>query len=291
MALCKNFSVTLMVFINTIFALLGICVVGISSYGLATLEQWKEFIDQGGLVVGVIFGLVIFLISLMGCVGAIKQNKACLGIYMLFELIVTIVMIAAAAGALIYGGSVTRADTVVGRTVSNSVVQMYYECCTRPAINMDSLTYHSESGNTKDVKTGCITDKSLCAPPTCKASYCAQDKSKYQVTRCMFPYCSDATGNNDCCSQVDPAELIAKASSSSPLCVSINQLIFKGSTSEEQKACADVDIYGGRVMAFIRDNMQMFGIGCAVIASILLLLFVSSVALCCIHKDNFDATA
>lgn len=290
MAICSSISVAIMVAINTIFALLGICITGISSYGLATLEQWKGLgLEQGAFIVGVIFGLAVFFISFMGCIGAIKQNKACLGIYMLFELIITVVLIAIAVGALVYGGSINRANTLIGRTTSNMVLDVYHTCCTRPVIGLTKLKYGSET-NEKEYECD-SSDPRGCKPPMCTVGYCSAQK--LQVNQCQFEYCADDKGNEDCCSsQATDKLLTAMDGSASPLCVTISAALFQSSTSVEKEACTNgADDYAAKLMKFLIDNIQMFGIAIAVIASILLLLFVSSVALCCTHKDKFDPDA
>lgn len=289
MAICSSISVAIMVAINTIFALLGICITGISSYGLATLEQWKGLgLEQGAFIVGVIFGLAVFFISFMGCIGAIKQNKACLGIYMLFELIITVVLIAIAVGTLVYGGSISRANTIIGRTTSNMVLDVYHTCCTRPVIGLTELKYWNE-GTKNQTAYPCAGGG--CKPPICSVAYCSAKKLK--VNQCQFEYCSDDKGNEDCCSSKATDKLLsAMDGSSSPLCVTISAALFQSSTSVEKEACTNgADDYAAKLSKFLIDNIQMFGIAIAVIASILLLLFVSSVALCCTHKDKFDVDA
>jgi hypothetical protein len=278
MALCKNMAITLMVLVNTIFALMGICIIGISSYGLATFEQWKDYMSGStSLIVGVVFGIFVFLISLMGCVGAVKQNKGCLGIYLFFEFIICVVMIIASALVFTYGGGVKRGDTVVGRTVNNIVFESYKGCCGF-LTGVSQLNYNDGAGN--------VT--TTAAIPACPANPPTSTAASDSFLTCQYPYCDDVTKPDDWCSTVRPGDNVFVTRE---YCNAITLTMFDTYLIETDKCEQGIDQWGGEFVKFLADNMQMLGIGLAVCAGILTLLFVASIGLCCTHKDQFEADA
>ena len=75
MALCQSFAVALMVGINSIMAILGLSIVGAGGYALTQMAAVSQVISQTGIIMAMCLGGFIFLLSIIGCCGAIKAQK------------------------------------------------------------------------------------------------------------------------------------------------------------------------------------------------------------------------
>ena len=281
--------------------------------------------DSDAMVVGIVFGVFVFLISFLGCCGALKQNRVFLGIYIVFEFIIFIAILTAGIVALVYGGDMDDSKMTIGRMTSNFVVQTYYSCCLSQGVRAYSLTYHPYGSanqqnllatKTSDIRTnccpagqkmgvqpdgtsGCVAGDpdppNDCSPPTCSKEYCDAGKEEWRSNQCMYPVCNDALPQ-DCCVKFDAAKMFAKATSNANtngFCTLMFRYVFKGAQADVQQAnsCADVEVYGAHVNKYVLSNIKFAGAGLCVIASILFLLFIASLALCFKKKDDFNAEA
>lgn len=284
-------SVAIMVFINTIFGLLGLFIIGVSSYGLATMSQWGDFVSKEGLIMVLVLGLFTFLVSFCGCFGAVKGNKVALGIYMFVEFLVTALMSAGAAMVLAYGGQLLSKENNAGRSMSNVVLGAWETCCA------DNLAYRNIP-----MPAGGIAE--------CKKQDLLHKRKLWQ---CYYPFC-DSTNQNvkQYCAFVPKPKSIARE-----MCIAIDKWVFNSNEPHGNSKCwtnnakpakivngtavtqgywpnGAQNEWTGRVAKWLADNMHTFGIGLAVMSAMLLVVFVASAALCCTHSekfDNVDATA
>ena len=251
-----------------------------NSYGLATFEKWSQYTNQSAMGLGVGFGVIVAVVSFLGCFGAIKQNRACLGIYLFFEFVCFVVMCLAAGLVFGYGGQIKRGDTVTGRMISNMALQSYKECCRQLQQLKEDFKYGDSTAAAEPYS----------APiPVC--SYNGTMPTTYgadSYLNCQFPRCADdASPTDDCAPVVSPnTPLVGQQE----ICTSINW-IFSHQNLDEGAKCATSDEWAGTLVQFLADKMNVIGIGLAVIAGMLGLLFVASVGLCCTHKDKFDVDA
>jgi hypothetical protein len=288
-----------MIVINTIFGLLGICIIGLASYGLATFASWEDHISRTGLIIGVCFGVFTTLISFLGCFGAIKKNKVMLGIYMFFELIITVIMIIAAIVTLVWGGQIQRADTETGRDVSNVVTYAFMSCCFN-RLGADAVLDYGPY-NTTESRT-----PKMCASPEYIAAHHnvthAQDEQSLNEAKllagCYFPKCTSATSQTpNYCSRVGQVTIANSPTADEygvplEMCSGITTLVFDGSGAQEASSCrGGLPVWGGKVNQVLADNIYLIGVALAIVSTLLLLLFISSVALCMTHREKFDATA
>jgi hypothetical protein len=262
--MCQNTSIAFMVTINVVFGLLGLFIIGCASYGLATLSEWEDFVDKTGLIIALVMGVFTFLLSFLGCFGALKGKKWMLGLYMLVEFIICAIMGAGAGVVLVYGGQLLSVDFNSGRSMSNVVLRSWEQCCQTQVDNLPT--------------------PSLC-------SY----TDKRELWKCYFPKCDTNTEKHEkFCAYVEAPPTISKS-----VCLTIDAWIFDkdkngnvaGTDNAWESKCL-VDgsnaQWTGTVAKWMQSNIHTFGLGLTVMAVMLILLFTASAALCCTHQDKFD---
>jgi len=100
--ICSGLSKFWLVAINSLLSLLGLGLVIASAYGLHEFEALEDMFSKQGLVMAIAGGAIMFLISFLGCYGAMKQNKCMLSIYLLFVGSIFIVYICSALFIKVY---------------------------------------------------------------------------------------------------------------------------------------------------------------------------------------------
>lgn len=129
---CSN---TIIYIVNTIFFILGGAITGLATWGVKHSDDIKEVIPKGGAYTAMGVGVVLMLISLVGCAGA-KFNQSSFGrcLLCLYSIVMVILIIAelAAAGLVLTAtGKLSKykdADKV-NKKIDNWINKTYTECC------------------------------------------------------------------------------------------------------------------------------------------------------------------
>lgn len=254
MAICSSLAITLMVAINSIMAILGLSIVGAGGYAMSQMSTVSQFISQEGIIMAMCLGGFIFVLSLLGCCGAIKHNKCLIGVYLIFMFVITGAMIIVSVMVYIYGGQVGT-PTETGHTVSNVILKAYASCC----------------------------DNKLFPAVPCTLGVIAKNVPLYS---CYYPKC-DGT-NAEFCAAIDED----KIPWTSDACSGLKQTAFAGTTNNWDNKCTEgPTIWGKEVETFIMKYLKVGTYAMLGLACTLLVLFLSGVGLCCKKKDEFDNQA
>ena len=166
--MCQCLGRTFLIFLNSIFALLGLGVMAAGAYGMVKFEEFKTVVTMGALGAVIGMGVIIFLFSLLGAVGACKRNKCMLGFYAVFVSIAVIAEIGAGIfvmieGAAIAGGAkkcpegnfvdekTCELSNDVAKKVSEFIDCAYLSCC----MNVSNRKEGWGGGGLQ--KSGCIS--------------------------------------------------------------------------------------------------------------------------------------
>lgn len=193
---CVNFVRWLVIIFNTIFALCGLTIVGIGIWMLidntipVITDVSTDASDSGDLlriaaILLIVVGGLLFIISLLGTIGAIIEHKVILGVFMAFLVIIFVGEIVGGVLAIVFKDSLLDDLDVVLR----DSLQNYYEAGTckvsETGKRWDKLQKTLDccgietSGSGYNLTSSCRVNKSplpdscyqniTCAPPTkCK---------------------------------------------------------------------------------------------------------------------------
>lgn len=267
--------------VNVITALFGLALLGAGSYGLATFEQWSQFISEEGLIVVVVFGVAVFFVSIAGCCGAIKQNKWLLAIYGIVMFLVAFLLLGGGIAVLMYGDNIcsTCENKLAAREISNIILKTYKSCC------------------------GANKGKAPNADTVCEVNPAADGEAAIdQLYKCAYPKFNDQHNDiNPGCVKVfydlDKIEI------PTTLCKSIEVLVFNKDPADLTEWSSDNEIctqtttrfmgspealYNSKVAKFLEDNMKTIGTGLVALASFLVALMIMACGVCCHKRDDFD---
>ena len=261
-----------MVGVNTIMTFVGMAIAGFAIYARVEWQALTQQQDSAlaraqdlliGVDVAIGLGCFIVLVSLLGCCGALRGSKGALSAYVGLMFLVTSSMISVAVAVFLYGSDFDNAETDTGRSISNIVLALQKSCCNRTV--------------------ALCPDVATTVPP---------------LYTCFYPTC-DADGVNaaSCASVVEgsTAPVIDAAGSidggAVSVCAAVESLAFSSEAGGTATACAG-GTYGRILAARLKDLLNYTRIGLVVASSLLLLLYMIGIALCCRAKagnaDGFD---
>jgi len=145
---CKGLCKSLIVFLDVVVALVGLCIVGVASYLIYKKDEYDVF--RGEDVRWVIwvpfaFGMVLVLMSLLNCCVTLKEKRCVVGLYAVIQLTFAILIAVAGGALMVYTnylndiaeeGSCTISDGIGNSRhyLSDYETGMYVQCCiTDPA--------------------------------------------------------------------------------------------------------------------------------------------------------------
>jgi len=157
-----DLSKKLLIGMNCIFLIFAIVILAIGAY---TLGADNPLYKETSLPAGIMFlGGVVLLLSLMGCFGALQENRIVLMVYAIILIIIILIQIVLAAVVLADRSSVQgllRDQWLASPCIVRSEVQLDYNCC-----GFDYYTTNQTEGlNCSTIK---MTD--WCPPPPVSGS-------------------------------------------------------------------------------------------------------------------------
>lgn len=135
---CPAFSSVWLVGINFLYFLVGILLIGLSSWGITQQKDdpVTAALPAGGLVTFVIVGVFLMLLSIMGWLGVAFNKKVCgrvtLGFYSTTLIILMIMEFAAAGAVITFTGKLDDfgpAQLVKDQGIYYLINQSYVDCC------------------------------------------------------------------------------------------------------------------------------------------------------------------
>lgn len=157
MTCCQKFAKAILVFINTIFFIVGAAVIGMAVYLQQAAVAWFDKDSQAifsttGLYVAMIFGGAIMLIALAGCFGALKGATGCGKCFLLLysAVVLLVILVQLIVGGLILAMSgdlgdfgknadVQKATSEFDKAVENFANQTYTTCCKSSKSSTDDV--------------------------------------------------------------------------------------------------------------------------------------------------------
>lgn len=134
---CKGLSKMYVVAFATVVALIGLAILGMATYLAIEFKEFSDMFSEASVYIGIAVGCLVFLCSLVGCLGAMKQNKAMLGFYTFVMTILIICEIAAGVLMLIYVGALEKIDSgeidafqsSLAKSASDYELGVWTNCC------------------------------------------------------------------------------------------------------------------------------------------------------------------
>lgn len=143
MGFCKGLGKTYLVAANVVTLLLGLAVIGFSSYALVEFNDLSEYFSKLGLGITIGAGCVVALVSLAGCYGALKQNKCLLAVYTAAMVLTFLVFLSAGIGVAVYKGAfndissstkVADLQSDFQQRINAYELKTYNVCCGQPVV-------------------------------------------------------------------------------------------------------------------------------------------------------------
>jgi hypothetical protein len=275
--MCQCLGRTFLIFLNSVFALLGLGGVAAAAYGMVKFSEFSDVISLGALGAVLGMGVVIFLFSIMGAVGACKKNKCMLGFYVVFVSIAVVAEIGAGAFVMTQAGAIQAGtkDCPDGNFVESSTCKTSsalvsgvsdFIDCTYQACCMATYTPPPPSNSTAPNSTA-PNDPALSG---LNATSC-KDKNMAQKPE----ICTGTLGQV----MVNGKRLIDCGEGSSTL------------STTPPPSLANLKTFRENLFAFFGDNINVFG-GAAIGFGVVQLLAITfACAIMCKSKEEFDTTA
>ena len=183
------------VFFNVLTGIIGLAIVGGSSYVWATYNKngFDALLAMSTVYIGVAAGVGPFLFSFMGCYGAYANKKSLLFFYLFLLFVILALEIAVAVLFGIYSGQISEnsklssnsavesANTVFAVTVNNGVVSTYTYCCSgcgtppcAPVAVSNDFTV-GNCNNTVSFPNNCEVAETCADAPSAPACYQSTD--------------------------------------------------------------------------------------------------------------------
>lgn len=112
--LCGKITMFAFIFLNFLFLLIGLALIGGGSYLVHTGSNLDFFTGSrffSGAVIIIVAGIITFLITIVGIVGAILLNKFLLGLYLIAVVLIVILEIVAGILGFVYRDQVEEQST------------------------------------------------------------------------------------------------------------------------------------------------------------------------------------
>lgn len=176
--MCTTFSKVYLYLLNTITAISGLAVFGVSIWQLTEYSDIDSVLSKNALWVVLAMGAAVFLLSMLGCFAARGQNKCCLFVYFVLVLVVAIGQLVGGAIVANYAGEL-KIDNLdsLSSSVTDFVDCSYNWCC----FNSPGETCNTDVWNS-DGFCKVLPDNLKSGSSSCKAG----DETAYQTASLDF---------------------------------------------------------------------------------------------------------
>eukprot|EP00794_Sanderia_malayensis_P018200 gene18200-20016_t len=124
----RSTAKTLMLFGNALFLLAGLGLLGVGGYIRYASKDYDSILGKDGLATPanllIAVGAAVFLVAFVGCIGAIKESKCFLIMYIIFVVLVLLLEIAAVVVAFYFR---EKAESYITDSIIKAVQQTYGE--------------------------------------------------------------------------------------------------------------------------------------------------------------------
>lgn len=252
---CKSFS---QVYLNILNGVLLACSLGIIIYGAflaSKLSDFKDAINEGAILVPVIFGAAMFIVSIMGLIAVRTYNKILLSVYLVLALLVTIMVLSFGSVVLVFSGlladinstSVADASGSVEANVVDFSLAVYQKCCIEPIPPFASV----EPSNCTD---GLLEEN------------CVSDFERFEEYVENIP--------ESLCEFLEDVEIGGSA--------------VIGPSTEGGCGGDDPEVFIGELTQFLEDNLLPLGIANIVLSALMLTDLITTCVLLWSSKDDFE---
>lgn len=283
MSCCKGLSKMYLVGLNSVVGLAGALMLGASAYAFVEYSDFSELFTKTALIVGMASGGLVVVSCLIGCVGAMKQNKCLLSVYVIGMIVLVLAEMAAGIAILAYLGymsdvnleAVGKIDNAVTKTINDYELGAWQGCCLEK--------YPELYGAGADTKVqSCSSDKDgilVC--------YYAKDDADFEKV-----YVEWGKGTCEALKKIEmedgegivgnPTEgkkssCGGRAGDSAPD-ASARLAVAQQSQEAFQKNMND----------WFRDHAQIFGIASCVLAGVQIIALIFTFVLLCSNRDEYS---
>jgi hypothetical protein len=278
---CEGAAKKWLMMVNFLTALFGVIICGGAGYGLAKLEDYGEYLNKTMLFVGIGFGVLVMAVSAIGCIGASKQHRGLLALYLFALFIVTVVSISSGAMVLAYRGDIGDAsvNNSANAAVEKAIHASYNKCC----FNKEAC---AGAGATEGVTWNTVT------VPITNADTTSGSTALLTAT-CSTGVTFDDAANTDLTSfaklyelaQCAPLKLIKFGG------VKIVDAASAGGCGGDKTALlpkGNIAKYTENFEGFLKENLNTVGLVLAVIGGFEVITWIMACSLLCMNKDEFE---
>lgn len=138
--MCKALGKTYLVFVNAITLILGLGIVGVSTYSLVKYSDIDAVLSKTATWAVLAAGALVFLLSILGCCAAKRQNRCGLFVYIVLVLGLVVAQLIAGGVMANYAGELKLNDNPkLNNTLSDLSTDVrefvecsYFLCCDAP---------------------------------------------------------------------------------------------------------------------------------------------------------------
>jgi hypothetical protein len=253
---CKNTSRAYLTWVNGSISSMGVVLLALGVYAYITYKTELSAVSSFAPFAGITLGGVVFLVGLLGCYGAQKQNKFVLVFYWFVMTVVTVLVLALGVLVLLSMGYLDKVDV----------------------------------GDSASLVTGAherLNDFSLSVYESCCEALNFVPNGVPNVTACS------ASPVGVPCIR-DPA-FAASVSVSQSFCVALAQTKINGvpvgglSSTGTPTGCASPEAFQGQFSNFVRSNILPVGIVLVILSLLLIIADIMSCVLICSNREEYDA--
>mmetsp|Transcript_12954 Transcript_12954/g.15721 ORF Transcript_12954/g.15721 Transcript_12954/m.15721 type:complete len:260 (-) Transcript_12954:84-863(-) len=250
-----SFSEKYFNYVNGAVLLVGIVILAYAAYLLSEYDELVKGVGTFTVLVPLIFGLTLFLVGVIGCIGAKKRIKWLIILYFLIATVTLLVVLGMAAAILAIGGYLADVkdgedlENDIMKTITDFQIALFNGCC-GPQPGITPVT-------------------TLCAGNI--TSYCISDADNVETFQDQFG--------------VSTCEYLSD--------VEIDGSFIVGNFTADATSCGggDIEEFINAITAYIEDNIYTFGGINLAFAIILLLLVISACCLLFKDKDEYNKGA
>ncbi len=289
MACCKAFAKIYLVALNILVALCGLGMLGGAAYLRIAFEDFAELFTEEGIYVAMGAGGLVFLISFVGCVGALKHNKWLLIIYSIVMFVAIMAQLTAGTMILVSLGYMNDVAVDAVGTITNSVTRgindyelaAWENCCLEayPAV------WVPPGGDGAD---------EMVLP--CASASASEQQACYYSSDSVFEDTYLTWATKGLCSTLGELKLASGDA------LVANPLEYSDSCGgyEGGDGTPDAETYAKHAQAsqaqfqvntnqWFEDNAKPIGIGALIVTAVEILAFLFTCVLLCANREDYDA--
>lgn len=252
---CKDSSRTYLKWVNGSISSMGIALLALGVYAYITYKTELSSVSSFAPFAGITLGSIVFLVGLLGCYGANKQDKFVLVFYWLVMTAVTLLVLALGSVVLLSAGYLDQVNVGDSASLVTGAHQR---------LNDFSLAVYSSCCEKLQFVPAGVPNVTACGSPV--------------VLPCIH----------------DPA-FAAGVGVSSSFCVALAQTKINGmavggpSNNGTKTGCASPEAFQDQFSSFVRSNIIWVGIVIIILSVLLILADVMSCVLICSNREDYDA--